>query len=242
MDKEKEVAHAFRANYSPTANDKIMERGEQMNLDNIKPGMRIKNYKELCRLLEIEPKTSDSKKKQLKEIDEVIKYEKSGHAFIIKEIYDKRTIDLMQLKYRERSHKNQRNIYIRHINPILLQILNNSPGKKLNSIAFKDICILLNLSEVTENEKYIFKNIDGTELEMTQVQRTFAIQKMASILKSAINSLVNKRYITCQYSERKYTISLSSSVNVINLQEEEFQKEQKMLHKEFIEFIKSNYL
>lgn len=77
---------------------------------------------------------------------------------------------------------------------------------------------------------------------MTQVQRTFAIQKMASILKSAINSLVNKRYITCQYSERKYTISLSSSVNVINLQEEEFQKEQKMLHKEFIEFIKSNYL
>ena len=54
------------------------KRGEKMNLNNLKPGMKVKNYKELCKLLEIEPKTSNSKKKQLKEIDEVIKYEKTG--------------------------------------------------------------------------------------------------------------------------------------------------------------------
>lgn len=213
-----------------------------MNLNNIKPGMRIKNYRELCRLMELPIKTGEAKIKQIKEINEYITYDKDKYAFIIKTINDKRTINLMQLINMGKSHKNKRNIYIRHIIPILLQILNNSPGKKLNNIAFKDICVLLNLSEISENEKYIFTNTDGTELKMTQEQRTFAIQKMASVLKSSIKSLVNKNYIICQHNERKYTISLSSSIFVINLQEEEFKKEQQMLHDEFIEFIKSNYI
>lgn len=213
-----------------------------MNLNNIKPGMRIKNYRELCRLMDIPIKTGEAKIKQIKEINEYITYDKDKYAFIIKTINDKRTINLMQLINMGKSHKNKRNIYIRHIIPILLQILNNSPGKKLNNIAFKDICVLLNLSEISENEKYIFTNTDGTELKMTQEQRTFAIQKMASVLKSSIKSLVNKNYIICQHNERKYTISLSSSIFVINLQEEEFKKEQQMLHDEFIEFIKSNYI
>lgn len=213
-----------------------------MNLNNIKPGMRIKNYRELCRLMDIPIKTGEAKIKQIKEINEYITYDKDKYAFIIKTINDKRTINLMQLINMGKSHKNKRNIYIRHIIPILLQILNNSPGKKLNNIAFKDICVLLNLSEISENEKYIFTNTDGTELEMTQEQRTFAIQKMASVLKSSIKSLVNKNYIICQHNERKYTISLSSSIFVINLQEEEFKKEQQMLHDEFVEFIKSNYI
>lgn len=213
-----------------------------MNLNNIKPGMRIKNYRELCRLMDIPIKTGEAKIKQIKEINEYITYDKDKYAFIIKTINDKRTINLMQPINMEKSHKNKRNIYIRHIIPILLQILNNSPGKKLNNIAFKDICVLLNLSEISENEKYIFTNTDGTELKMTQEQRTFAIQKMASVLKSSIKSLVNKNYIICQHNERKYTISLSSSIFVINLQEEEFKKEQQMLHDEFIEFIKSNYI
>ena len=213
-----------------------------MNLNNLKPGMRIKNYRELCRLMELPIKTGEAKIKQIKEINEYITYDKDKYAFIIKTINDKRTINLMQLINMGKSHKNKRNIYIRHIIPILLQILNNSPGKKLNNIAFKDICVLLNLSEISENEKYIFTNTDGTELKMTQEQRTFAIQKMASVLKSSIKSLVNKNYIICQHNERKYTISLSSSIFVINLQEEEFKKEQQMLHDEFIEFIKSNYI
>lgn len=213
-----------------------------MNLNNLKPGMRVKNYKELCKLLEMPVKSGYAKKKQMKEVDEVIKYEKSGQAFIIKEIYDKKTIKLVPLKSRDKRYKNPRNIYSRYINQIFLQILNNSHEKKLNNITFKNICALLNLVEVDENGKYIFKDTDGTVLEMTQEQRTFSIQKMVSILKSSINSLVNKGHITCQHSEREYTILLSSSINVINLLEEEFQKEKQVLHKEFIDFIKNNYL
>ena len=100
------------------------KRGEKMNLNNLKPGMKVKNYKELCKLLEIEPKTSNSKKKQLKEIDEVIKYEKSGQAFIIKEIYDKKTIKAIPEKPRDKRYKNPKNIYAKYIQHVMLQYLN----------------------------------------------------------------------------------------------------------------------
>lgn len=43
-----------------------------------------------------------------------------------------------------------------------------------------------------------------------------------------------KEYVTYFQKEREYTVYLSSSINVINLPEEEFQREKQMLHEEFI--------
>ena len=60
-----------------------------MNINNLQENMIIKNYKELCKLLEIEPKTSNSKKAQLKELETYVDYEKQGVKFVIKKIYDK---------------------------------------------------------------------------------------------------------------------------------------------------------
>lgn len=204
--------------------------------------MKVKNYRELCKLIAMPVKTGAAKIKQMKEVDEYITYEKSGYTYIVKDVYDKKTIKLTPLKPRDKRYKNPRNIYTRYINQILLQILNDSPEKKLSNIDFKDICVLLNLAEVDDNEKYVFKDIDGTVLEMTQEQRTLSIQKMASIIKSGLKSMVNKGYVTYFHKEREYTVYLSSSINVINLPEEEFQREKQMLHEEFIAFIKSNYL
>lgn len=59
-----------------------------MKIGNIKQDMKIKNYKELCKLLEINEVTSDSKKAQLKELERYCKYHKEGQKFIIDEIYD----------------------------------------------------------------------------------------------------------------------------------------------------------
>mgnify|MGYP002240370145 CR=1 FL=1 len=52
---------------------------------------------------------------------------------------------------------------------------------------------------------------------MTQEQRTLSIQKMVSIIKSGLKSMVNKGYVTYFHNEREYTVYLSSSINVINL-------------------------
>lgn len=59
-----------------------------MEINNLKEGMVIKNYKVLCELLEIEATTSNSKLAQFKELERYINYEKQGQKFIIKEIFD----------------------------------------------------------------------------------------------------------------------------------------------------------
>ena len=50
-----------------------------MNLSKLYANQVIKNYKELCLLLGIECKSSDSKKSVLKELERYCKYKKEGH-------------------------------------------------------------------------------------------------------------------------------------------------------------------
>lgn len=50
--------------------------------------MELSNYPALCKALDIKPKTSNSKKAQIKEIERYIKLNRKGHRFIVKEVYD----------------------------------------------------------------------------------------------------------------------------------------------------------
>lgn len=59
-----------------------------MKIENLKVGMVIKNYKELCKTLEVEEKKSGSKKYQLKDFERYFKYHKEGNKFIVDEIFD----------------------------------------------------------------------------------------------------------------------------------------------------------
>lgn len=55
-------------------------------IDNLSVGQEIKNYKELCAMLDISTKTGKSKQIQMKKLEEFIKYHKVGNRFIIDEI------------------------------------------------------------------------------------------------------------------------------------------------------------
>ena len=59
-----------------------------ININNLKEGMIIKNYKELCSMLDIPISSSNSKKAQLKELNRYCEYHKEGNKFIIDTIYD----------------------------------------------------------------------------------------------------------------------------------------------------------
>lgn len=59
-----------------------------MNISNLQLNHIYKNYKQLCEVLQAEPKTSNSKKAQLKDWERYFKYEKKGHTFTITHIYD----------------------------------------------------------------------------------------------------------------------------------------------------------
>lgn len=69
-----------------------------MKIENLKEGMILKNYKELCSVLGIKPSNGNTKISQMKELERNIKYHKNGNKFVIDEIYkevkekmDKRT-------------------------------------------------------------------------------------------------------------------------------------------------------
>lgn len=58
-----------------------------MKIENLKSGMFLKNYKELCKVLEIETTGGNKKQSQLKELERHVKYHKEGNRFVIDEIY-----------------------------------------------------------------------------------------------------------------------------------------------------------
>lgn len=60
-----------------------------MNISNLYKGQVVKNYKELCKLLDIKEASGESKVSQFRELDTVVAYHKEGHKIVIDEIYDK---------------------------------------------------------------------------------------------------------------------------------------------------------
>lgn len=75
-----------------------------MNIKNLHEGQLIKNYKELCKILEIEEKSSNSKVAQMKELQTYISYEKKGHSFKIIEIYSKKKEKVNNKKFCNRKN------------------------------------------------------------------------------------------------------------------------------------------
>ena len=59
-----------------------------INTSNLKVGQVVKNYKELCALLEEEVKTGKSNQLQLDNLNRFFEWEKAGQKFIITDIYD----------------------------------------------------------------------------------------------------------------------------------------------------------
>ena len=64
-----------------------------MKLENLEL-KTYKNYKELCKVLEWEVSSGNTKKKQLRILSEICDYEKQGNKFIIKEIYKNSEVHL----------------------------------------------------------------------------------------------------------------------------------------------------
>ena len=60
-----------------------------INTSCLEVGQTYRNYKEICDAIKALPTSSDSKVSQLKNWERYFSWEKKGHKFIIKEIYDK---------------------------------------------------------------------------------------------------------------------------------------------------------
>ena len=59
-----------------------------MKIENLKEGMVIKNYKELCRYLEWNTTTGNAKKSQFIDLERYCKYHKEGQKIVVDEVFE----------------------------------------------------------------------------------------------------------------------------------------------------------
>lgn len=157
-----------------------------MTLDKLKIGMKIKNYKELCILIEEKEKTSNSKKSQLRELSRYVKFHKIGNSFIIDEIYDvpQEKIDL----------RNLGGMYQKDIQPLILDLVATqgeccfSCGKLLEELNMVNENFSLGRNNIEK-----FSKILNVEESILYDFYYFTQSNLKSILISALNNLQNNR-------------------------------------------------
>lgn len=183
-----------------------------MNINNLGKGQIIRNYKELCLLLDIKVEAGNSKKAQLKELERFVKYHKEGNKFIIDEIYSivKDKVDLR--------NEGNSSIYGDNIKRLLLLLMATSVE---NDEIILPISILLNklsmvnvnyslgrrnqdkLSEVLNiDEKYISEFYDTTHQNLKRTLETNLNQlDRKAILRWETVRMICKKVAIVKYNE-----------------------------------------
>ena len=90
-----------------------------MKLENLTVGMIIKNYRELCRVLEVDIKTGGAKQNQIEWFEEYFSYTKDGHKFIVTEVLDMEVEPMSD----NRGGDTSDNTYIELIEKLILDLL-----------------------------------------------------------------------------------------------------------------------
>lgn len=160
--------------------------------ENISVGMVIKDYKELCNLLNIPILSGGNmKQSQIKQLKCYMDFDKSGQKFIITDIFD------TPLTVNDQRKLGNNSIYVKYIEVILLQYLSKQNGftSTLNKVDWWKLLGFI-------NDKY--KNVPDKDLELLDPTVTpFEIKmfyqrcntKLERILFSALNNLKNRKLI-----------------------------------------------
>ena len=101
--------------------------GILMKLDNLEAGMVVKNYKDLCRLLDLKPTTGRGRQNQVSWIEDYVKYEKQGHKFVIKDVY--KDIEIVPMKD-NRGGDMSDSEHIEYIEKLILDLLAYNEGEQ----------------------------------------------------------------------------------------------------------------
>lgn len=101
-------------------NDK--ENIQGIDISRLESGLVVKNYKEMCEILDEEISEGNSKKAQLKEWSKYFAWEKKGQKFIILDIYDE--------PLPKEDGRQNKNIYVQYIEVILMKILSKQKNTK----------------------------------------------------------------------------------------------------------------
>lgn len=159
-----------------------------MNINNLYDGQVIKNYKELCEVLEIKTTTGCSKKSQLNELITYCKYIKEGNKFMIQEVYKNPMITINDLSKRSK--------YIKPLANIIVEYLYNNPSD-LKEVPISKLFVMLGIT----NNNYNSANYYRKELSQLYDIRLASIYyfysntriEFKNIIERCLNNLKNRR-------------------------------------------------
>lgn len=155
-----------------------------------------KNYRELCEALGWEIKTSNSKKKQLKDLECMCEYHRDGNKFVIDEVYE----DFILLERRGR----EKSLITEGVELSILYLLTNevmNTNKAVLQISKGKLLYMAGLINNQFNQimysKEIYSKITHSNLEMVEEFFTKAMNNINGYLNRAIKSLEKKALISC---------------------------------------------
>lgn len=179
-------------------------------LENIYKNKELLNYKQLCQKLNIPVLTSNSKKKQLRELSAVFKHERRGQKYLITEICDKEVVDLF----------NNRSIYLPYIQILLSHIFEEKNAEELFFSTKEIMCAtgMINNNFKTLTGKYMkldcntISNIHGYNKDnfYKYIDKGYN-SVLKPIIRSALSSMQNSKsievitaYKAYSYKNRRY--------------------------------------
>lgn len=198
--------------------------------ENISVGMVIKNYKELCNLLNMPILTSTSKQSQIKQLKCYMDFDKSGQKFIITDIFDTPLTVNDQRKFGNNS------IYSHYVEILLLQQLHKSS----NSILAGLIELSKTLCFANNNYKYIsYNNLINVNPSLTysMISKFYlcTYNKFHRILESALKNMASRNIISVTQEIVIFTSDTTSTYFMASKEQKEIilSTEQQILYHQY---------
>lgn len=168
-----------------------------MKIHNISPGKTFKNYKELCGVLEIPVKSSSkSKMYQLKELSRFCSYRRSGHTFIIDEVFEI-PLDKVDNRGKSEGSRNNNNIYSNAIQLMITDLLAQCKGHISISRSRLQFRIGMTNENYSELSEYIRKLSNYTGIAVHVLYDFYNLNNVnfKQRIESALNILQDKSVI-----------------------------------------------
>lgn len=162
-----------------------------MNISNLQVRQVIKNYKELCFILEIKATTGCSKIKQLEDLKIYCYYHKQGNKFVIDEVFEKPIITIDNII-------NNNNKYTKILANIILEYLYTQP-KELKEVPISKLFTLLGITNSNYNSaNYYRKELSQLyDVRLASIYYFYSNTRMQfkGIIERCLNNLQNRRVL-----------------------------------------------
>lgn len=180
-----------------------------MKISNLSEGMVLKNYKELCNVLEMTPAGGNKKKIQLENLKLHCNYHKEGHKIIIDEIFenskikiDKRTLGT-NVKYAD------------DIEYLILVLLNKFKIDKDERIGFSKNFLYAHVGFINSN----YKIAKGNTLKFSQLI-DLPVQTINECFDYTNNRMLKALQTTLNRMQRQSIITYANGYNMVMTDEE----------------------